>query len=619
MSGGSLPRAPRLRGAGALLLVALAATTAGCSDSGKPQVAKRPASGGAGGEPGAPGGGGGGAGGGTPVLEVDPYYPAPLAAGVAPTPPMGWNSWNEFGCSASKVTAAQVLAIGDALVDSGMRDAGYEYVNIDDCWLEAARAADGTLQPTAGFPEGLRPVADYLHERGLKLGIYGDRGNTTCAGRAGAEGHEALDADTYVSWGIDYLKFDNCCSGDACTFEESVFRPQYELMGAELTRAAAAADREELVYSICAWWFYEWAVGLGHLWRTTTDIRANFASVMANLVVNRRYAAYAGPNRWNDPDMLEVGVKSAVIADRFTADEERAHFAMWAMMAAPLIAGNDLTEMSDATRSLLTHEEVIAIDQDALGLQGVPVRIEELPDDADGDVQERSVWVKPLNASGARAIALLNASSEPAEMRIAWAEAGLRPGPARVRDVWERAELGWYDEGYATTVGPHAVVLLRVTGSEPPPPSGSPYLSDLAAVYAANARGPVERDQTNGAAAAQDGEPIVLDGTPYDKGLGVAPGSKLIFRLGQRCTRFTAVAGLDDSAASAGSVRFHVLTEGDEELFASDVVTSGSAPVAIDVDVSARHRLVLLVTNGLDGDEGDQAAVWADARLECAE
>ncbi len=290
--------------------------------------------------------------------------------GLASTPPMGWNSWNTFGCN---IDEALIRATADAMVASGMRDAGYVYVNIDDCW-HGARDADGFIQPDpVRFPSGMKALADYVHGLGLKLGLYSDAGSKTCAGRPGSQGYEYQDALQYARWGIDYLKYDWCNTGTRNAVEA------YTTMG----NALVAAGRPVL-FSICEWgdnkpWL--WAQPIGHMWRTTGDIincwdcvvnHGNWNSwgVMQILDKQDGLRAYAGPGQWNDPDMMEVG-------NMPTPGEDRAHFAMWAMLAAPLIAGNDVRTMTDATRETLTNADVIAVDQDALGIQGFPHKKED--------------------------------------------------------------------------------------------------------------------------------------------------------------------------------------------------------------------------------------------------
>ena len=363
------------------------------------------------------------------------------AVTLAATPPMGFNTWNRFGCN---VSDELVRGIADAMVESGMRDAGYEYVVIDDCW-QVERGDDGLIVPDPErFPAGMKELADYVHDRGLKFGLYTDAGPKTCEGRPGSLGYEEIDANTYASWGVDYVKVDWCHS-------DSLSAPvQYARV-----RQAFDDSGRDMVLSICEWGRnlpWEWAGEIGQLWRTTADIRDNWASVLWILEANNRHHEAAGPGHWNDPDMLEVGNGG------MTLDEYRSHFSLWAMMAAPLIAGNDLREMSDEIREILTNEEVIAVDQDPLGVQGKVVL------DRGYGAQ---VWAKPL-ADGSVAVALFNQREGEMEGSISWHEIGLDPGPATVRDLWAHEELQHMDDGtYATrlrrSVPGHGVVMLRVT------------------------------------------------------------------------------------------------------------------------------------------------------------
>jgi alpha-galactosidase len=526
----------------------------------------------------------------------DDDFPVPVAEGIAPLPPMGWNSWNQFGCN---VSARRVLETADAMVESGMRDAGYRYINIDDCWSLAERDADGNLQHATNFPEGIAAIADYVHERGLKLGIYGDRGTATCAGRAGSSGYEQRDAETFATWGVDYLKYDNCAA-DPETIQE-----EYATMGAEL-----AATGRDIVYSLCAWNFYEWGVGLGQLWRTTSDITPTWESIVANMDINKQLAAYSQPNGWNDPDMLEVGVEKS--GTRLTDTEARAHFSIWAIMSAPLIAGNDLVYMlgfEPQIVEILTNRDVIAINQDALGYQGVPVV-------TSGENGELEVWAKPLNESGARAVVLLNKGETPAEMSVEFDDIGLDDGRAGVTDLWAHASLGSHSRSFTALVEPHEGKTLKVKGAELPAPKGRQYLSDLRWTYAANGLGQVERDMTVGATAPADGFPIVIRGEEYEKGLGVSAPSAIVFRLGRACTRFSADAGLGDETNGAGSAIFQVFADG-EKLYDSGVLTGESEVAPVDVDVTDRRQLKLVVMMTDDGKSWDRA-VWANARIDCA-
>jgi alpha-galactosidase len=370
-----------------------------------------------------------------PAAAADP-------SALAKTPPMGWNSWNKFGCDVNEATLRRTA---DALVSSGMRDAGYVYVVIDDCW-HGKRDERGFITADAGrFPAGLKALGDYLHQRGLKLGIYSDAGQRTCGDRPGSQGHEYQDALTYASWGVDYLKYDWCNTGTRNP--EEAYRTMAD---------ALKASGRDIVFSLCEWgnskpWL--WASGVGHLWRTTGDIydhwegpRTYSLGVLDIVDKNEPLWPFAGPGHWNDPDMLEVGNGG------MTDAEYRSHFSLWAIMAAPLIAGNDIAAMNEETKAILLNRDVIAIDQDPLGVQGRRIR-----DDGDSEV-----WMKPL-AGGGRAVLLLNRSAKPAEIGFGWDELGYPPRlKARVRDLWRHRDVARVRARYAATVEPHGVVMLSL-------------------------------------------------------------------------------------------------------------------------------------------------------------
>jgi len=364
--------------------------------------------------------------------------------GLALTPPMGWNSWNKFGCD---VGEALVKSAADAMVASGMKDAGYQYVVIDDCWQVSRDGSGRIVADPKRFPSGIKALADALHAKGLKLGIYSDAGTLTCAKRPGSKDHEAQDAASYAEWGVDYLKYDWCNT----TGQDS--RDAY----AKMSRALRAGGRP-IVFSICEWgstkpWL--WAQGVGQLWRATADIQncwdcgKSWGGMGVVHIIDQvaELYPYAGPGHWNDPDMLEVG--NGVL----TPAENRAHFSFWALLAAPLMAGNDLAAMTSEVREILTNREVIAVDQDPLGMQGRKV--------ADDGVRE--VWMKPL-ADGSKAVILFNRGSEEAPLVAEWEALGLYPGTrALVRDLWAKHDQGVFTGRYEAKVSPHGVVMLRLT------------------------------------------------------------------------------------------------------------------------------------------------------------
>lgn len=542
---------------------------------------------------------------GPPELDEDAQ---PVTEGLAPTPPMGWSSWNAHHCD---VTEDDIKAAADAMVSSGMAAVGYQYVNIDDCWMGEERDSDGIFTMDPQFPSGMKALADYVHERGLKLGIYSDRGSETCAGRMASRNNELVDAETFAFWGIDYLKYDNCLTAqDIAEGEDTAEARQ---AGYQRMRDALDAAAPDMVFSVCAWSFYEWGMGMGQLWRSTGDIKAvwdaalydmpNEGSVMTIARSTPPLAAYNGPNGWNDPDMLEVGNLFGTHKDA----ENRAHMSLWALFSAPLIAGTDLAAMDDKTRDVLTNEEVIAVNQDALGIQGVPVW-------QNGNLM---IWAKPLAKSGARAVVLLNATMKPASITVKFTDIGLRRGEASVRDLWKHEDLGVFRDSFTANVGIHDAVMVIVNGSEPTKPKGTVYLSDHPTIYAANPLGPFERDTTNGGQAAKDGKPIRIGGQTFEKGLGVAAPSALIYRLGPDCTTFRASIGVDEEQAAEGSLVFEVWSD-NERLYESDLKTGADEAEEIEVDVTGRSRIKLRVTNGGDGNARDRGA-WADARVECAE
>ena len=361
----------------------------------------------------------------------------------APTPPMGWNSWNHF---AGKIDDATVRAQADAMASSGLRDAGYRYINIDDTW-EGERDASGVIHSNAKFPD-MKALADYVHSKGLKLGIYSSPGPKTCAGYEGSFGHEAQDAQTYAAWGIDYLKYDLCSLSAPMLKAGSLEKAQaIELEAYRKMDAALKATGRPMVYSLCQYGFYQvwrWGGSVGgNLWRTTGDISDRFSRMATIGFGQAGLSKYARPGQWNDPDMLEVGNGG------MNAIEYRTHMGLWAILAAPLLAGNDLSKMSDETKAILTNREVIAIDQDPAGRQGDRVR-------AEGPLE---VWAKPL-AGGGKAVGLFNLSDQPANMEVNVAELGFK-APVKARDVWAAKDLGKL-KSYRAVVPAHGVVLLRL-------------------------------------------------------------------------------------------------------------------------------------------------------------
>jgi len=363
---------------------------------------------------------------------------------AALTPPMGWNSWNKFGCN---VDENLIKEMADAMVASGMKDAGYEFIVIDDCWQVDRDSQGNIIADPKRFPSGMKALGDYVHSKGLKFGLYSDAGTKTCQGRPGSRGYEYQDARTYAGWGVDYLKYDWCNHGTQSAVDS------YRIM-----RDALYAAGRPVVFSICEWgsnkpWL--WAGEIGNLWRTTEDIldcwdcKEDWGGAGWTLILDKQVGleVYAGPGHWNDPDMLEVGNKG------LTINESRAHFSFWCLLAAPLMAGNDLRDMSKEIVEILTNKEVIEVDQDPLGKQGIRVR-------DDGDLE---VWAKQL-ADGSRTVILFNRGKVEDKIAVSWPEIGYTMHlKAKVRDLWKKKDLGEFTGNFSAAVLPHDAVMVKIT------------------------------------------------------------------------------------------------------------------------------------------------------------
>ena len=358
--------------------------------------------------------------------------------GLARTPPMGWNSWNKF---AGRVDDPAVRAMADAMASNGMKEAGYQYINIDDTW-EAGRDAQGNITTNTKFPD-MKALADYVHAKGLKIGIYSSPGPNTCAGYEGSYGHEEQDARTYAAWGIDYLKYDWCGARNLYTDQE--MRTLYQVMGDALLKTG-----RPILYSLCQYGraeVWKWGADVGgNAWRTTGDIRDTWDSMTTIGFSQDELAPWAAPGHWNDPDMLEIGNGG------MTDDEYRTHMSLWSILAAPLLAGNDLRNMTPAILEILTNREVIAINQDTDGKQGRRIT-------KSGD---QEVWARPLSG-GAQAIGLFNRGGSPAKITVNWPDMGLKTAPSRARDLWAHSDLKLDGAEDSVTVPAHGVVMLRVS------------------------------------------------------------------------------------------------------------------------------------------------------------
>ncbi|GAB7185264.1 glycosyl hydrolase family 27 [Kitasatospora sp. Ki12] len=375
--------------------------------------------------------------------------PAAVGNGLAATPPMGFNDWNAYGCNVSE---SLIKSTASAMHNNGMQSAGYEYVNIDDCWMTHSRGSDGRLVPDpTKFPDGIKGTADYVHSLGLKLGIYEDAGLQTCAGFPGSLGHETTDAQSFAAWGVDYLKYDNCYAGPGCWLNtcpngnKAPTQARYTTM-----RDALAATGRPILFNMSIWGedsVWTWGAGVGNSWRTTGDINASYSSMLSIFHSNVNLAAYAGPGHWNDPDMLEVG------NGPLTDTEARSEFSLWAEMAAPLIAGTNIVSASPATLATLTNARVIAVDQDPLGKQGTLV----------SSVGGLDVLAKPL-ANGDVSVALFNETGSTATISTSAAAIG-KTGAAgySLTDLWSGA-TSTTTGTISASVPAHGTTMFRVAG-----------------------------------------------------------------------------------------------------------------------------------------------------------
>ncbi len=365
---------------------------------------------------------------------------------LAKTPPMGWNSWNYFACDG--INEKVITEIADAMVTSGMKEAGYQYIVIDDCW-QIDRDSNGIIViDSVKFPNGIKYLSDYVHSKGLKFGIYSDAGTNTCGGRPGSKGFEYIDAQTYADWGVDFLKYDWCYTEG----QEPI--ASYKLMRDALYKAG-----RPIVFSICEWGEnkpWEWAGEIGHLWRTTLDISDRWdGNIWGNqfgwteiLEMQNGLEKYSGPGKWNDPDMLEVGNHN------LTTNEARAHFTMWCMLAAPLIAGNDLRNMSNDTKEILTNKNLIALDQDVLGKQGFKIY----------DEGNFEIWQKPLSQNNI-AVCFLNLDNKDKSFNAKWNKIHIKEmnGEYSVKNLWENIELGTTNQELKLNIPARDVAVFKLS------------------------------------------------------------------------------------------------------------------------------------------------------------
>ena len=505
---------------------------------------------------------------------------------LARTPPMGWNSWN---CFHKDINEVQIKQIADAMVDSGMRDAGYEYLVLDDAWMAPERDSNGCLVGDPNrFPSGMKALGDYIHSKGLKFGIYEDRGHSTCQQLPGSFEHEQVDMSTFASWGVDYIKMDSCfaeSNGRLTTEDYTIYKNCIIKAGRPIVLSISDFGNGGWVWD---------GKDMAHLWRTSGDIYPWMDSVYycaetscGDHSIHPAFNGlwqFAGPGHWNDPDMLQVGnLKNDL--------QNRTHFSLWCILAAPLMAGNDLRTMSEGVKNILTAPEVIKVNQDQRGIQGYKVY----------DSGNHEIYNKPLQ-DGTTAVLLLNKGSKTADITVTWDQIGLS-GRQKVRDLWARKNLGYFIDSYtADNLPQHGHILIKVgsTGSPLPAPepvpldkytvtkSGITYLSDLYYIWK-NDNGP--RSDTN-----YKGNAIAINGVTYEKGLGCKGTTNVMYKL-NKADRVKAVVGLDDSYSGDGTGRFRVLNEdffGNRVLFDSGKMSKDSPAKNINLDVKGVKCLLLV-------------------------
>lgn len=527
---------------------------------------------------------------------------------LAMTPPMGWNSWNAFE---KDIDEKKIREIADAMVSSGMRDAGYTYLVLDDAWMASERDSKGRLvADPEKFPSGMKAIGDYIHSKGLKYGIYQDRGKLTCQQLPGSFEYEQIDMQTFAEWGVDYIKLDSC-------FAENNGRMSSEDYA--IYRKYINATGRPMVLSISDFGNAAWAWGgkeSAQLWRTSYDIYPWMDSIyycaetsVGDLSIHPAFNGlwqFAGPGHWNDPDMLQVGnIKIDDEQRRNIAN--RAHFSLWCIFAAPLMAGNDLRKMDESIKDILTAPELIAVNQDKRGIQGYKVF-------DDGACE---VYNKPLS-DGTTAVLLLNKGNKKADITVCWKSIGLF-GNQPVRDIWMRKDLGMFRDSFtAKQLGQHEHRMIKVGRKGPQLPAPKPmplekytvtrkgktYLSDLYYIW--------KSDDAPVYDASFNKKPVRISGRTFSKGLGVNSGSAVMFKVAGRGDRFRAIVAIDASSKDNASGHFCVYNEdffANKVLWDSDEMTKDSPAKKIDIEIKDVQCL-MLVFNGEDA-----LGNWADAHV----
>jgi hypothetical protein len=541
----------------------------------------------------------------------------PAYAYLALTPPMGWNSWNFF---AKDINEVNIKATADAMVASGMRDAGYEYLVLDDAWMAPERDENGALQADPNkFPKGMKDIGDYIHSKGLKFGIYEDRAYRTCQSLPGSFEHEQIDMTTFAAWGVDYIKLDSCSAehnGRLSSEDYAIYRKYIEETG------------RPMVLSISDFGNAAWVWGgkeSSQLWRTGWDIRPWMDSVYncaeCSAGSHRSHPAFnglwqfAGPGYWNDPDMLQVG--NLKIGDETVRKSaNRAHFGLWCILAAPLMAGNHLPTMTDTVRDILTAPEVIAVNQDPRGVQGYKVFV-------DGKLE---IYNKPL-ADGTTAVLLLNKGRETADITVTWDMIGLS-GKQPVRDLWERKDLGKFANSFtAKALGQHGNMMLKIGKKGKPLPTPAPMsldkytitrqgvtsLSDLYYAYR-DYSVPVYNKTF-------EGNPIIINGETFEKGFGVKSRAAFMFAGTERGDHLIGTVALDESYQGDNQGRFRIFHEdyfGNRVLWDSGQMTKDSPAKTFDIELK-NYNCLMLTFDGRNTETGKRAndvlGVFGDPRV----
>jgi len=541
----------------------------------------------------------------------------PEYAYLALTPPMGWNSWNFF---AKDINEVNIKATADAMAASGMRDAGYEYLVLDDAWMAPKRDENGALQADPNkFPKGMKEVGDYIHSKGLKFGIYEDRAYRTCQSLPGSFEHEQIDMATFAAWGVDYIKLDSCSAegnGRLSSEDYGIYRECIEDTG------------RDMVLSISDFGNAAWVWGgkeSSQLWRTGWDIRSWMDSVYncaeCSGGSHRSHPAFnglwqfAGPGYWNDPDMLQVG-NFKIKDETVRASANKAHFGLWCILAAPLMAGNNLPTMTDTVRDILNAPEVVAVNQDARGVQGYKVFV-------DGKLE---IYNKPL-ADGTTAVLLLNKGRETADITVTWEMIGLS-GKQPVRDLWGRKDLGKFANAFtAKALGQHGNMMLKIGKKGKPLPTPAPMplekytitrqgvtsLSDLYYAYR-DYSVPVYNKTF-------EGNPIIINGKTFEKGFGCKSKAAFMFAGTERGDHLIGTVALDVSYQGDNQGRFRIFHEdyfGNRVLWDSGQMTKDTPAKEIDIELKD-YNCLMLTFDGRNIETGKRAndvlGVFADPRV----